>query len=747
MRLPRRGRRASTAGMSPQPSIFISAVSKELRAQRQLVAKTLRFLGFEPVLQDEFGAEQGNIRAMLSEKIGPCVALIQLVGQALGMVVKDGPKVHDQMSYTQFEAVFAEDEKKRVWYLLLDDTWRPPLTGENGAELDPEHADDTAEQRVYRRKIKRSPNLYQIVKDETALELAIFKMLHELEGFRPEPTPWLREGAVPAPGAVVPAAAADIEPRLRALFEEYVAKLGPIRQQSSPEAEEAGEDALIARLATKRGQTADELRRLLNQTADTIQKDPAEPAIERAKAAFARREYAEAERLALEATAEAEQAHPRDVSAIIEARVLAGDCARERIEYPAALAHYEAAALISQKDDVLAWAEVQNKIGWLHYLAGAYAKGEALMASVWKACQAAGKQESPAALETHRLWASALDDNGKYAEAETEFRRLIRIAERVLGAEHPDTLNSRNNLALALHSQGKFAEAELEHRAELAIRERVLGAEDPDTLKSRNNLANALHSQGKHAEAEQEQRTVLMVRERALGPEHLDTLTSRNNLATALHSQGQYAEAELEHRAVLALRERALGPEHPTTLNSRNNLAAALDFQGKHAEAELEHRAVLAICERVLGPEHPATLKSRNNLANALHSQGEYAEAEQEQRAVLALRGRVLGPEHPDTLAGRNNLAAALDSQGKHAEAELEHRAVLALRERVLGPAHPDVFLTCYNLAGTLFLQGKKTEALEFARRAEDGWRKSLGPDHPDTKDAERRRKRYEKPA
>jgi hypothetical protein len=34
--------------MGPRPAIFISAVSRELRSARQLVANTLTFLGYDP---------------------------------------------------------------------------------------------------------------------------------------------------------------------------------------------------------------------------------------------------------------------------------------------------------------------------------------------------------------------------------------------------------------------------------------------------------------------------------------------------------------------------------------------------------------------------------------------------------------------------------------------------------------------------------------------------------------------------
>jgi len=36
--------------------------------------------------------------------------------------------------------------------------------------------------------------------------------------------------------------------------------------------------------------------------------------------------------------------------------------------------------------------------------------------------------------------------------------------EKVLGPEHPDTLRSRNNVASVLDEEGKYAEAEAEFR-------------------------------------------------------------------------------------------------------------------------------------------------------------------------------------------------------------------------------------------------------------------------------------------
>src|SRR5205085_12188368 len=69
--------------MSPRPPIFISAVTKELKSARQLVANTLTFLGYEPMWQDIFGTESGDLRGVLRQKIDQCKGVVQLVGSAM----------------------------------------------------------------------------------------------------------------------------------------------------------------------------------------------------------------------------------------------------------------------------------------------------------------------------------------------------------------------------------------------------------------------------------------------------------------------------------------------------------------------------------------------------------------------------------------------------------------------------------------------------------------------------------------
>jgi len=81
------------------------------------------------------------------------------------------------------------------------------------------------------------------------------------------------------------------------------------------------------------------------------------------------------------------------------------------------------------------------------------------------------------------------------------------VRQRVLGPEHPGTLVTAMNLASALVQQGKYAEAETLYSDVLEAQQRVLGSEHPNTLMTANNLAalsaRRAQAMGKHAEARQ----------------------------------------------------------------------------------------------------------------------------------------------------------------------------------------------------------------------------------------------------
>lgn len=346
--------------------------------------------------------------------------------------------------------------------------------------------------------------------------------------------------------------------------------------------------------------------------------------------------------------------------------------------------------------------------------------------------EAFGEADQRLALTINQL-AFSLEDQGRYVDAETLYRRSLAILEKALGPDHPNVGMSLNNLAALYKAQGRYAEAEPLNRRSLTIQEKARGPEHPDVAYPLNNLASLYERQGRYAEAEPLYRRSLAIFEKAVGSDHPNVGTTLGNLAGLYRVQGRYAEAEPLYRRALVIKEKALGPEHPDVAYPLENLAELYVSQGRYAEAEPLFGRSLAIFEKALGPDHPNVGTVLNNLALLYHAQGRYAEAVQLFRRIWEIAEkdpRLL--EKASSWSLLNNLALNLQSQGLYAEAAPAFQMALEIAEKALGPDHLDVGKTLNNLARMYTLQGRYAEAEALYQRTIEIYEKILGPDHPD---------------
>ena len=169
--------------MSPRPVIFISAVSRELRTARKLVADTLLALGYEPKWQDIAPAETGDLRAVLRKWVDASTGFIQLVGHCYGFAAKEPDAEFGQVSYTQYEALYARQQGKPVWYVLLGDAHE-----KDGCACEPVTLHQL--QDAYREKVKGYGELYHPSDSLLKTENIILKFRDELALLRAE---WEKE--------------------------------------------------------------------------------------------------------------------------------------------------------------------------------------------------------------------------------------------------------------------------------------------------------------------------------------------------------------------------------------------------------------------------------------------------------------------------------------------------------------------------------------------------------------------------
>lgn len=655
------------------------------------------FLGYEPVWQDMFGTETGDLRAVLRHKIDSCKGVVQLVGSCYGAEPPTVDPEFGRVSYTQYEAMYARRRNKKVWYLFIDEHF--PV---DPCEQEP--PDLRQLQAAYRRCVRTDVHVFHPLTTTEGLEASVLKLRDDLTRLRRGVKRWsmgVTAFLIVIIALIVWLLRNQFETnakmtRLEQHMPEY-AKIDEHVREGNPKGDPA-DDAKIdeqvhAILGRRSGVDNGTVRAKLSSVAEKILQDPNASAYQRANAAYALKNFPEAERWALQAADEAAKAAPPDVKAGIEGFELAGFSAQRQVRYSAAAQYFrDAEKLTDPNRNLEEWTTVQH------------ATADLLVAQ------------------------------GKYGEAETSFRKLIDACGHALGREHALTLESRHGLIYTLARQSKYSEAEIEAREVLHLRDKVLGPEDPDTIVSRYDLGECLAEEGKYSEAEQLYRDVIHLDEKVLGAEDPRTLSAKVGLATVLGDQGNNADAEPLYRQVIQLAKKVYGATHPYTLYARQDLATTLHDEAKYKEAEAEYRDVIRIAENSVGPDHPDTLMIRNNLAEVLDDEGRYAEAEAECRQILGPEQKDPGPETRLTINTRANLAVALIGQGKCDEAQAEIRQLLNLMMRVLKLQHPDMLRYAAKFVNGLSAQNRKTEAKEIAEDLADRARNVLGADDPSSR-------------
>ena len=146
----------------------------------------------------------------------------------------------------------------------------------------------------------------------------------------------------------------------------------------------------------------------------------------------------------------------------------------------------------------------------LDFFAGAFGEAERTWREGLEAKRKILGPEHPETLDIQNNLGTAIWAGRKGPAKPSMFsREVAEIRTRVLGPEHPATLASLHGLAWAYQYQGRFAEAEPIWAKLLDTRRRVMGARHPDTLTGWMMLALVRLQQRRFADAESTSRELL----------------------------------------------------------------------------------------------------------------------------------------------------------------------------------------------------------------------------------------------
>lgn len=305
-----------------------------------------------------------------------------------------------------------------------------------------------------------------------------------------------------------------------------------------------------------------------------------------------------------------------------------------------------------------------------------------------------------------------------FSQAESLYRRAIKIYEDSLGPDHTEVAVCLNNLAILLAEVQQFTEAEQLQQKAFEIRQKIFGPNHPNVGLSLNNVAAMWDQKNRLDVAEPLYRRAIEIYTASDGSNDRMIALVTNNLGVLLSKSNRPDEAESMYRKALNLREGLYGSNHPEVASSIHDLAFLLEQTARFDEVESMYRTALRIREETYRQSHPETAQSLHDLAVFLKKKGRKRESEPLLRRALSMREDLYGVNHARIIPSLNELAGLLEDMDLKNEAESLYRRALDIQTKYHGSNHP-VVATCMMQLG-LFLGSadRNDEAESLYRRA-----------------------------
>jgi len=260
-------------------------------------------------------------------------------------------------------------------------------------------------------------------------------------------------------------------------------------------------------------------------------------------------------------------------------------------------------------------------------------------AALQKADASQGPPAADAAAESLRGLAFVEYVQGRYAQAEAYYARVLASLEAGPAAPPLEVVAALDDLAEVESLQGERNKAALHCERALALSEKIRGPEHPSLVRRLRSLALLYSAQGRADKAEEAYSRALALAEKAGAPEVEDIVS---DLAMVYQGQNRLKEAEPLYRRALALREKRLG-ETPELVSTLNDLALFYEAQRRFDQAEGPLRRSLAILEKAYGPRDGRLAPTLELYSDLLHQMGRHEGARIVKARANALRGRAEG--------------------------------------------------------------------------------------------------------
>jgi eukaryotic-like serine/threonine-protein kinase len=335
--------------------------------------------------------------------------------------------------------------------------------------------------------------------------------------------------------------------------------------------------------------------------------------------------------------------------------------------------------------------------------------------------------------ETLAVAAQVASAKRDYAANESLLREALVVRRSIGGAHDPAVATALNELANSLFLRSKLSEALKLQTEAITIASATLGEHDPRLGDMRADYADALRVFGRFPEADEQQ--TLAENFYAEYPEsepiHISLLNRRINL---LFFEGRFSEAEQASRDLAKLNEKVFGPHSPLGPQLKSMLSQIHAAQGRLDEAAKEIGEVVK-AETDAGKPTARHLWFQGNIEQL---GGNYGDAETHIRTALAMEQSAHGQGTYEASAIQTLLGITLHKAGRDAEAEPILRDALASYARMTADVViPASARANYALAEVLAQRPEvRAEALDHAQTAAKASVGFYGLDSQQSRDA-----------
>lgn len=216
--------------------------------------------------------------------------------------------------------------------------------------------------------------------------------------------------------------------------------------------------------------------------------------------------------------------------------------------------------------------------------------------------QAQTVNPSPAKLKEQFEMARTLCENDQFQEAETMFRQIHAMQEKVLGQYHLNTLGSLYWIGQCLYRQQRYDDGEAVARQVLQKTEKARGPKSLPMVEALSLLGSCLYFQRRYNETESLYRRAHSEIEKEFGPDHEETLILLAWLGKTLYHQHLFSEAETLFRQDVQRGKKILDSGAPFLIGQT---AYCLR---RYTEAETIFGQTMLRLQDVLGPVREVTL-------------------------------------------------------------------------------------------------------------------------------------------